>query len=132
MKDAVANKNIILLWLEWHFVDATLFLIKAWRNILLFNLQFFSVSFLFRTLFAHWHRYRWYYRGGFNPSRYLEVALSNSISRILGAIMRVFLIFAAIVVEILILVAGALLLGLWLALPFLTFLIFILAYRLIS
>ncbi len=131
MKDVVANRNIIILWLEWHFVDAAFFLIKAWGNILLFNLRFFSVFFLIRTLFAHWHRYRWYYRGGFSPSRYLEVALSNSISRILGAIMRVFLIFTALVIETFILVAGALLLFLWLVLPFLTVFIFILAYRLI-
>ncbi len=132
MKDIVANRNIVMLWLEWHFVDAAFFLLKAWRNILLFNLRFFSVLFLIRTLFAHWHRYRWRYGGGFSPSRYLEVAFSNSISRILGAIMRVFLIFTALIVEALILVTGVLLLFLWLTLPFLTVLIFILAYRLIT
>jgi len=84
-----------------------------------------------KTLFAHWHRYRWYYGGGFSLSRYLEVVVSNLISRSLGATMRIFLIFVALILEIIIFIIGALLIILWLILPFLTFLIFILACELI-
>ena len=131
MRGIVKNKNMILLWLEWHFIDATFFLFRAWKNILLFNLKFFSISFLLRTLFSYWHKYRWHYARGFNLSRYFEVLISNSISRFLGAIMRILLIFVGIMIEVAILIFGALLVILWIILPFITVFVFIIALRLI-
>jgi len=131
MNSVVKNKNIVLLWLEWHFIDATLFLVRAWKNVLLFNLRFFSILFLLRTLFSYWHKYRWRYTGGFNLSRYLEVTISNSISRFLGAIMRILLIFVGLAIEVAIFILGAFLVLLWVALPFTTLFIFIIASILI-
>ncbi len=128
----VKNKNIVLLWFEWHFINAPLFLLKAWRNVLLFNLRFFSVSFLLRTLFSHWHKYRWRYTGGFNISKYFEVLFSNFISRSLGAVMRLILIVIGIFIELVILFIGAVIVIFWIVLPAITVLIFILALRLIS
>ncbi len=127
----VKNKNMILLWLEWHFLNASLFLLKAWKNILLFNLKFFSVSFLLKTLFFHWHKYRWRYTGGFNISKYFEVLFSNFISRSLGAVMRLILIVIGIFIELIILITGVVMVISWILLPVITILIFILALRLI-
>lgn len=130
MRDIV-KKNIFLLWLKWHFIDVVLFLVGTWKNILLFNLKFFSIAFLLRTLFSYWHKYRCYYTGTISFSRYFEVIISNSISRFLGAIARIFLIFVGVMVEIIILILGAILVILWITLPFITILIFTIALKLI-
>ncbi len=127
----VKKDSFVVSWLRWHFVEGTLFLLNAWKNILLFNLRFFSISFLIKTLFAYWHRYRWHYDRGFNISKYMEVVVSNTISRILGAFMRVSLIILGVLVEVLILIAGSLVILLWISLPVITVLIFILSFRLV-
>ncbi len=111
------SQNILFKWLIFQFFDAPKEILKAWRNFLIFNLNYFSIPVLLRTLFAYWRKYSWEYPRGFDLAKYLEVALSNFISRILGAIMRVILICLGVAVEIFIIFSGFVLLLLWLILP---------------
>ncbi|MBU4351379.1 hypothetical protein L6250_02290 [Candidatus Parcubacteria bacterium] len=115
----ILSQNIILLWLYWHFVEAPKQIFRGWMNILVFNWNYFSVTLLFKTLFAYWHQYRWHYPRGFDIGKYLEVFFSNMISRILGAIMRTFMIFFGIIVQFGILIIGLAALITWLAMPLL-------------
>lgn len=117
-------QNIFLKWLIFQFFDAPKEILKAWRNFLIFNLNYFSIPVLLRTLFAYWRKYSWDYPKGFDLAKYLEVAVSNFISRILGAIMRVILIFIGIIVEIFILFLGGAIFLAWFILP--AFIIFLL------
>jgi|SRR3989344_8407162 len=113
-----SQRNILIYWAEWHFLDTARIILIAWKNFLLFNLRYFSLPILFRTLFSYWHKYKWSYGRGFDVKVYFEAAISNLISRVIGAIMRSFLILIGVIVEILIFFAGLIVFFVWLFLPF--------------
>lgn len=117
MEQISSKNNNFFLWLVFYFFDAPKGIILACRNFLLFNLNYFSVPVLLRTLFAYFHKYSWDYPRGFDLARWLEVASSNFISRIIGAIMRIFLIITGILIEILMIFAGLTILFSWFILP---------------
>lgn len=118
------SQNIFLQYLQWHFYDQPKAILKAWRNFLLFNLNFFSFFLLLKTFFSPWHQYTWAYPRGLDIPLHLEAFFSNLISRILGAILRTVIIVIGIVLEILILIFGFLIFLGWFILP--AFLFFLL------
>jgi len=109
--------NVFLQYLYWQFGEMPVNILKAWKNFLKFNLNYFSIPLLLKTLFSPWRRYKVSYGRGFDIGRYLEAAFSNLIFRIIGAILRTFLIIAGILVEIFILFAGVIVFISWLVLP---------------
>lgn len=104
-------------WVFWQFFEMPGNILKAWINFLLFNLNYFSIPLLLKTFFSPWRRYKWSYGKGFDIKRYLEALFSNLISRILGAVMRSFLIFVGLLAEIFIIFAGIIIFLGWLVLP---------------
>lgn len=117
MAEVVQKQNIISQYLSWQFFEMPGNISQAWKNFLKFNLNYFSIPLLLKTLFSHWRRYRWVYPKGLNIGKWFEVAFSNLISRVLGAIMRIILIFIGILAEIFIFFAGLILFFGWLILP---------------
>jgi hypothetical protein len=113
-----ALPNIILLMIVWLFFDVPRNILKAWRNFLLFNLEYFSIPLLLKTFFSHWRRYGYAYPRGFDIKGYFEVFTSNLISRILGAILRTVLIILGLFIEVFIILGGLLVFLGWLILPF--------------
>ena len=118
------SQNIIWQYLEWHFFDTPKAILKAWKNFLLFDLNYFSIFLLLKTFFSPWRQYRWSYSRGLDIPLYLEVFFSNLISRVLGAILRTVIIFLGLISEIIILILGFLLFLGWFILP--AFLVFLL------
>ena len=110
-------QNIFIQYLIWHFFDVPKGILEAWRNFLLFNLNYFSIPLLFKTLFSHWRRYRYSYGRRFDLGRYFEAFTFNLISRGLGAVVRVILILIGLLVEVFIILAGAIIFLGWLILP---------------
>jgi len=108
---------ILIQYLSWHFFDVPKDILRGWKNFLKFGLNYFSISLLFKTLFSHWRKYRWFYPKGFDIGKYIEVFFSNLISRILGAILRIFLIITGVLAEIFIIFAGIVIFLGWLILP---------------
>lgn len=116
------SQNILSSWVIFHFIEAPKEILKAWKNFLSFNMKYFSIPLLARTLFSYWRNYQWSRPRGFDLGEYLEAVSGNFISRILGAIMRISLIIAGLLAEAFIFIVGiAVFLG-WLILP--AFLIF--------
>ena len=109
--------NIIFLWLFWHFFEAPKEILRAWRNFLLFNLNYFSIPLLIKTFFYPWRKYKWSFGRGFDPGRYFETALSNLFSRGIGMILRSILVLIGLVVEIFVIFTGLLVFFGWLILP---------------
>jgi len=101
----------------WYFFEVPKKILKAWKNFLSFNLEFFSLSLLFKTFFAPWRKYIWTYPKSFDLTKYLEVFFSNLISRALGMIIRAALIFIGVLTQILIFLIGMIVLFGWLILP---------------
>jgi len=111
-------------YIFWHFVEFPKKLSKAILNFLKFGARYFSIPFLLKTLFSHWHRFSWQYPRGFDPLVYLEVFVSNLISRTIGFILRTFLILAGILFEIFIFILGILVLIIWYLLPLISIFLF--------
>jgi hypothetical protein len=120
------SQNVIIQYFVWHFSDVPKELGKAWKNYLRFYLSFFSVIALARTLFVPWHSYQWGYGRGFSISRYAETFISNTFSRVLGAIIRSVLIIVGLIFEVFIFLIGAIVFLSWILLPviIITFFIF--------
>lgn len=111
------SNNILIIWLAWHFFEASREILKGWKNFLLFNLKYFSIPLLLKTFFAPWRRYSWSYGWGFDPKRYFEVALSNLFSRVIGMVLRSVLILIGLIMEIFVILVGIIILLGWLVLP---------------
>lgn len=118
-------------YIEWHLIDAPRGILGAWRNCLKFNLNYWSIILLLKTFFSHWRRYEYSYGKGFDFKRYFEVFTFNMISRVLGAILRSFLIVFGILTEISIILAGAAIFLFWLVLPILLILGFFYGFRIL-
>ncbi len=108
---------MLIKYLEWHFFDVPRAILKAWKNFLAFNLKYFSMGLLLRTLFSPWRRYRSSYGRGLDLKRYFETFTFNMITRLIGAVMRSFLIVIGLLIEVLFFLAGIVILIGWLALP---------------
>jgi len=117
MLEVCPKRNLLTTFVDWHFHEATKGIIKAWRNFLIFNMRYFSIGELFRTLFSHWHRGSESYGRGFDFQRFFNVLLGNLISRFMGAIVRLVFIVIGLAVELFILVAGLVALLFWVLLP---------------
>lgn len=106
-------------FLLWYFWEAPRNILKAWMNFLKFNIEYFSIPLLLKTFFAPWRRYAWAYPRAFDLMKYLEIAFSNLITRVLGMMMRTALIIVGILVELFIFLAGIVVLVGWVVLPIL-------------
>jgi len=102
----MTGQNIFFQYLFWQFFEVPKNLIKAWRNFLKFNLNYFSIPLLLKTFFSPWRRYKVSYGKGFDFGRYFEALFSNLIFRTLGAILRSFLIIIGLLAEIFIILGG--------------------------
>ena len=110
------SQNILIQYFVWHFFDAPKGILAGWKNCLKFNLNYWSVPLLTKTLFSHWRRYKYSYGRGFSFTRYFEVFTFNIISRVIGALMRSILIILGIITEVFVFLAGAIVILFWLIL----------------
>lgn len=117
--------SIFVQYLIWQFYDSPKEILKGWRNFLLFNLDYFSLSLLLRTFFWHWHKYYYPYGKAFDPWRYFEAFVFNMMSRLIGLLLRTFFIILGIVAEILIFFIGIIIFLGWFLLPFISLSMFI-------
>jgi len=125
------SQNLPAQYFIWHFFDVPKELGKVWKNYLRSYFNFFSTGSLLKTLFAPWHGMLWSYGRGFSPTRYLETIISNGFSRIIGAMIRIFLIIFGLVAEIFIFFLGAIIFFGWLFLPIILILSFTIGIKLL-
>ena len=98
--------NIFIKYLYWQLIITPKKVLSILRNYLAFGFAFFSIKETLRSLFSPWRRYLWDYGRGFDITRYFEAFLSNIITRVIGFIMRLFLIIFFILYEIVVLILG--------------------------
>jgi hypothetical protein len=119
-------------YLTWHFIEVPFKLVEVIKNYLKIYLNYFSIPLLLKTLFSPWRRYYWSYGSTFDLRRWVEVFFSNLISRIIGMIMRIFLICAGFLTEVLVFVLGVIVFLSWLILPFILIIGLFFGLKLIS
>jgi len=115
----MGGQNIFFQYLSWQFLEVPANILRAWRNFLKFNLNYFSIPLLFKSFFSPWRRYSVPYGRGFDIRRFFETLISNLIFRFLGVVMRSFLIIIGLLVEVFIIFGGLTIFFGWLILPIL-------------
>lgn len=111
------TESVSFLFIKWFFVRAPLEIVRLGRNFLAWDWQFFSIGYFVPRLFAPWHRDISDYGRGFDLSRFLHVWGWNLISRFLGAILRLLVMFVGLVVLLWIVILTISSLVIWYALP---------------
>lgn len=114
------------LFFKWFFVQAPQNILRGGRNFLLWDWQFFSIGYLTPRLFAPWHRDQYSYGRGFDFSRFLRVWGWNLISRLVGAVLRIFVIFTGALLFLLIAATTVGIFVVWFTLPILSIGLFVL------
>lgn len=118
-------------YLSWHYSRAWVGLWAIQRNLIWFIYHFFSLDVLSRTLFAPWRRLGEVYPERFSLSVYLSAFFINSLMRLIGLVARLSVIIFGYLVLFLTCLLGVFSFLVWLFLPFLLLIGFVLAIRLI-
>jgi len=131
-EEITLKQNILFQWLSWHFFEVPRDILIAWKNYLKFYLNYFSIPLLLKSFFSPWKRYKVSYGRGFDIGKYFEAFSSNLIFRILGAIMRSFVIIIGLLVEVFIIFTGLLIFFSWLILPAILIIGVIFGFKILS
>jgi len=108
---------IILEYFYWQFIEVPKKIVKVFANLIWFGYNFFSVEYCLKTLFNPWRKIAWSYNKGFCLKDHIETFTSNIVSRVMGFLMRVFIVLAWIIYELIIIVLGIALMVFWILLP---------------
>jgi len=108
---------IVLVFWRWYYGEALKNVLIAWRNFIIFALNYFSIPLLFKTLFAPWRRDITKRPHGLDLKKFFEYLTFNTISRGLGFIVRLFTILAGIIYLVLTIIIGAIFFALWIIMP---------------
>jgi len=111
------EQNVFTLWFFWQFYEMPNFLLGVWKNYLIFATNLFSLPLLLKTFISPWRKYNWKYPKGFDIGEFLNTFISNTVSRILGAIVRFVLIITGIIFQIFIIAGGLIVFVGWIAVP---------------
>lgn len=117
--------TIFVRYAAWHYSEAPGLLYKLWMNLLWYVGHAFSLSVLWRSLFAPWKRIVATHTKRWDLEDYASAVLANFVSRIIGGVMRLVLIVVGLIVQLLLLVFGGVFYISWFALPFILVLVFI-------
>jgi hypothetical protein len=117
-------------YILWHYTSAFLEILFIWRNLFLFFVHFFSISLLLMTLFSPWKRME--ERGRQADVEGVAGAIAvGLVSRIVGALVRLFIIFFGLMCLLAMFVGLLLFLLLWIVLPVLSVLLVLIGAYLI-
>lgn len=111
--------NIFIKYLYWQLILTPKKVLSILKNYLIFGLDFFSINETLHSLFSPWRRYMWDYGRGFDIGRYIETFASNIITRVIGFVMRLFLITLFLIYEVIVLIIGTILFFTSIIYPFL-------------
>ncbi|EKD58942.1 MAG: ATPase AAA-2 protein [uncultured bacterium] len=102
----------------WYYNEGILGILEIWKNFLFFAFQHFSIAEMFATLFSPWRRDvsapNW---RGFHPIRMLELVFVNTLSRLIGACIRLFVIALGLIVAVFVFIFGVEITILWVSMP---------------
>ena len=121
---------LILEYFYWQFIEIPKRIGNVFLNLIWLGYKFFSIDYCFKTLFSPWRKIIWSYKKGFDLGNRMEILFSNTFSRFIGFLMRVFIITFFIIYEFLIFLAWIILTLIWTLLPIIAVLGICLSYSL--
>ena len=113
--------NIYQIFFEWYFWDFPNDIVSAWKKILKFFWEYFSVGLTLKTLFSPWRAWRWQSANSLDIGQNLSAFGGNFVSSFVGFLVRIVYLFFILQFIFLVLVAGPILTLVWLFLPLLAF-----------
>jgi hypothetical protein len=116
--DNIQKENIFIEWFAWHFWEMPKFLVSVWKNYINFALNFFSAPLLLKTFFSPWRRSVWKYPKVFDIKEIFSTFVSNTFSRVVGAICRFVLLITGAIFQVSVLLIGFIAILFWLLIPF--------------
>ncbi|MBU2563987.1 hypothetical protein KKA23_00155 [Patescibacteria group bacterium] len=122
---------IILIFWKWYYTKGVKNILFAWKNFILFSVEYFSIPLLLKTLFSPWKRDITKKPRGLDLKKIFEYISFNTISRGLGFVIRFFTILVGILFFLLTLIIGCFIFIIWLILPLIFIGLLILAFFLI-
>lgn len=122
---------VLIHYVWWHYTNAILELTRNYLNILSFLENFFSLSHLSRNLLSPWKRLGEEYPHRFDPGAFISTLIVNLLMRVVGIFVRLVFIVFGLLTILLGTIVFAVVLLIWLCLPFILVALFILAFRLI-
>lgn len=117
--DLIMETKIHPNFIRWFFAENPRRLFQILGNFLLWGWHFFSIGYFAPRIFSPWHRDITGYGRGFDLRRFFHALGWNLISRVIGAVLRIAVMIAGLLVEFALLAAGSLALVIWYALPLL-------------
>jgi len=111
------NNSMVSLFFEWYFLEVPKKIKKIWENYLWFFGRYFAIPDLAREFLAPWkglvfHREK----KGLDFGDIFSAMFGNLISRIIGAMMRLFFLILGLAAELIALAGGVLAYAVWLIL----------------
>ncbi len=122
--------NILFQYIYWFFIIAPLNILKAWWNLFLFTVNYFSLPLLLKTFFSCWKKISSPY-GKFDIIKYLDTFTLNLMSRFIGMIIRFFVIIFGLSFSLIVFLGGLIFFILWITMPFWGIFIFIYGIKLL-
>ena len=104
-------------YLIWHYSAAFAQIWHVYQNFIWFTIHFFSLPQLFRSLFSPWRRMTEERGKGFHFEEIAAFIIINLFSRLVGALIRGFIILAGLSALILITLTMILFYSFWLIAP---------------
>jgi hypothetical protein len=104
-------------YVVWHFSQAYLQFFRVWMNLLWFVIHFFSLPQMVRSWFSPWKRITEERKKSWDLEDFFGSLLINLLSRIIGALMRTFVIMVGLLALLIIFVGGLTVYILWTVAP---------------
>lgn len=114
--------SILQDYFVWHYTKALGEILHVWANFFWFVTNFFSFSQLTRSFFSPWKRMTEDLHKGFNFEELVSFFIIGLLSRLVGIIMRSFIMLFGLIGLIILLVAILILYLFWFLAPALIFL----------
>ncbi len=123
--------SLILNYFFWHYTRALTDIVAIFKNIFTFEVRFFSIPLLLKTLFSPWQKQNESYVQGFHPGAFFETVIVNIITRLVGFVVRMCFILIGIVCLVFTVVLFLTSFVIWLVLPFIITILFFSGIRLL-
>lgn len=107
-------------YIAWYVTDGFRDIMMFWENLLWFGYHFFSIELLAKTFFRPIYRMQDRYGAkGLDLEYIAQTFVTNTISRLVGMLLRLIIIIVGVVFELVIFILGPLLLFFWALIPLL-------------
>jgi|SRR3989344_9023107 len=104
----------------WHYSQGVRDVMSAWRNVLWFVSNYFSIGLLAKSLFSPWRSLgETKKKSGFDPAEFFGNLVVNTIMRLVGFLIRIVFILVGSALALFLMILMPFLIAFWLLIPFL-------------